>query len=114
MKYDLSKLMKKAWSLFRQAMKKTAITFGAALALAWKWIKAEAANVLKIEAAAEAAGFGDVECHTWAGWQALGRMVIHTSEAAFKVEVTDPTTKKGTRIKSFFSYEQTQPAPMAV
>ena len=113
MKYNLSKLMRKAWSLYRQAMKKAAITFGAALTLAWKWIKAEAANASKIEAAAEAAGFGDVECHTWAGWQALGRMVIHTSEAVFKVEVTDPTTKKGTRIKSFFTYEQTQPTPIA-
>ena len=65
-----------------------------------------------VEEAAEAAGFGDLECHTWAGWQALGRMVIHTSEAVFKVEVSDPTTKKGTRIKSFFTYSQTQPVPM--
>ena len=113
MKYNLSKLMKKAWSLFRQAMKKAAITFSAALSLAWKWIKAEAASVSKIEAAAEAAGYGDVECHTWAGWQALGRMVIHTEEAAFKCEVPDPTTKKGARIKSYFTYEQTQPTPIA-
>ena len=112
MKYNLSKLMKKAWSLFRQAMKKAAITFSEALSMAWKWIKVQAGNAIKVEEAAEAAGFADEVVNTWAGWQALGRMVIHTSEAVFKVEVDDPTTKKGTRIQSFFTYEQTQPAPV--
>ena len=113
MKYNLSKLMRKAWSLYRTAARKATITFSAALILAWKWIKAETINAARVEAAAEAAGYGDAVYHTWAGWQALGRMVIHTSEAAFKVEVTDPTTKKGTRVKSFFTYDQTQPAPIA-
>lgn len=110
MKYNLSKLMKKAWSLFRTAAKKAAITFSEALRLAWAWLKVQAANAVKIEAAAEAAEIEE-EFHTWAGWQALGRMVIHTEQAAFKCEVEDPTTKKGTRIKSFFLYSQTQPAP---
>ena len=113
MKYDLRKLMRKAWSLFRAAAKKAGMTFSEALKLAWRWIRVQDANAVKIEAAAEAAGFADEECHTWAGWQALGRMVIHTSEAAFKVEVTDPTTKKGTRIQSYFTYDQTQPTPAA-
>ena len=109
MKYNLSKLMKKAWSLFRQAARKAVITFGEALRRAWAWIKVQEANTVKIEAAAEAAEIEE-EFHSWAGWQALGRMVIHTEEATFKVEVDDPTTKKGTRIKSFFLYSQTQPA----
>lgn len=112
MKYDLSKLMKKAWSLFRSAAKKTAITFSEALRKAWAWIRVQEANAAKIEAAAEAAEIKE-EYHSWAGWQSLGRMVIHTEQAAFKVEVEDPTTKKGTRVKSFFLYSQTQPAPMA-
>lgn len=110
MKYNLSRLMKKAWSLFRTAAKKAAITFSEALRLAWAWLKVQAANAVKIEAAAEAAEIEE-EYHSWAGWQALGRMVIHTEQAAFKCEVEDPTTKKGTRIKSFFLYSQTQPAP---
>ena len=110
MKYNLSKLMKKAWSLFRTAAKKAAITFSEALRLAWAWLKVQAANAVKIEAAAEAAEIEE-EYPSWAGWQALGRMVIHTEQAAFKCEVEDPTTKKGTRIKSFFLYSQTQPAP---
>lgn len=110
MKYNLSKLMKKAWSLFRTAAKKAAITFSEALRRAWAWLKVQEANTAKIEAAAEAAEIEE-EYHSWAGWQALGRMVIHTEQAAFKCEVADPTTKKGTRIKSFFLYSQTQPAP---
>ena len=112
MKYNLSKLMKKAWSLFRQAAKKAAITFSEALKKAWAWIKVQAANDAKVEAAAEAAGIVE-EYHSWAGWQSLGRMVIHTEQAVFQVTVDDPTTKKGTRVKSFFTYSQTQPAPAA-
>ena len=113
MKYDLRKLMRKAWSLYRKAAKKAATTFSEALRAAWAWIKVQAANAAKVDAAAEAAGYAGEVVHTWAGWQALGRMVIHTSEAVFKVEVVDPTTRKGTRIQSYFTYEQTQPAPMA-
>jgi len=110
-RYNLSKLMKKAWSLFRTAAKKTAISFSEALSKAWAWLKVQDANAAKVGAAAEALGIEE-EYHSWAGWQALGRMVIHTSEAIFKVEVADPTTKKGTRIQSYFTYDQTQPAPM--
>lgn len=112
MKHDLSKLMKKAWSLFRAAAKKTAITFGGALRRAWCWIRVQGDNAVKVEAAATDAGIEE-EYHTWSGWQSVGRMVIHTEQAAFKVEVADPTTKKGTRIKSFFIYSQTQPLPTA-
>lgn len=110
MKYNLSKLMKKAWSLYRSALKKGAANFSDALRKAWQWIKVQAANAEIVKAAMEKAGI-DEEAHTWAGWQSLGRMVIHTEEAVLKVEVADPTTKKGTRIKSYFTYEQTQPAP---
>lgn len=112
MKYNLSKLMKKAWSLFKKAAKKASISFSEALKMAWRWIKVQEANAAKIEAAAEAAGIEE-HYHSWAGWQALGRMVMHTEEAAFKCEVADPTTKKGTRVQSYFIYSQTQPAPIA-
>lgn len=112
MKYNLSKLMKKAWSLFKKAAKKAAITFSEALKAAWVWIRVQAANAEKVEAAADALGI-DEEYHTWAGWQSFGRVVIHTEEATFKVEVADPLTKKGTRIMSYFTYSQTQPMPIA-
>ena len=111
-KYDLSKLMKKAWSLYRQAAKKAAIAFGEALRRAWAWIKVQALNAAKVEAKAAELGIEE-EFHTWAGWQSLGRVVMHESVAAFKVEVDDPLTKSGKRIKSYFLYSDTQPTPQA-
>lgn len=110
--YDLSKLMRKAWSLYRKASKKGNSTFGDALRMAWAWLKVQGENDTKIAAAIEALGIEE-EVHTWAGWQALGRMVIHTSVAAFQIEVLDPTTKKGTRVKSYFVYSDTQIDPAA-
>ena len=106
MKYNLSRLMHKAWSLYRKA----AGTFSEALRKAWKWLKVQDSNTAKVEAAAAKAGVME-EYHTWAGWQSLGRMVIHTSKTTFKVKVADPTTKKGTRVQSYFVYSDTQPAP---
>ena len=110
--YDLSKLFKKAWAIFKTAAKKTAITFGEALKKAWQWLKVQDSNKAIIEAAAEAAGIEEVY-HTWYGWQQLGRMVIHTSTAAFQCVIADPTTKSGVRTQSFFIYSDTQEAPAA-
>ena len=112
MKYNLSKLMKKAWSLFRAATKKTAITFGEALRRAWAWLKVQDSNKAIVEAAAEALGVEEVY-NTWYGWQNLGRMVIHTETAAFQCLLKDPLTKSGTRVQSYFTYSQTQVAPAA-
>ena len=111
-KYNLSTLMHKAWSLYRKAIKKGTAKFADALRTAWAWLKVQARNKAIVEAAAEAAGIVE-EYHSWYGWQQLGRMVIHTSEAAFQVVIADPTTKKGTRVQSYFIYSDTQPAPIA-
>ena len=111
-KYNLSKLFKKAWALYRKASKKAAASFGAALKAAWAWLKVQDANAEKVEAAAAAAGYGDIVCRTWYGWKSIGREVMHTEKAAFQVEVLDPTTRKGSRIESYFTYEQTF-VPMA-
>ena len=111
-KYNLSTLMKKAWSLYRKAIKKGTASFADALRTAWAWLKVQANNKAIVEAAAEAAGIVE-EYHSWYGWQQLGRMVIHTSEAAFQCVIADPTTKKGTRVQSYFIYSDTQPAPIA-
>lgn len=112
-KYNLSKLMHKAWNLFRQAAKKAPITFAEALRRAWKWAKAQAANSAKVEAAANDAGIVE-EFHSWSGWQALGRMVIHGSKAAFQVTIDTPEKGEGkTFRKSFFTLSQTEKAPAA-
>lgn len=100
-RYDLSKLMKKAWSLYRAALKKGTATFADALRTAWAWLKVQASNKAIVDAAADALGIEE-EYHTWAGWKALGRMVMHESVAAFQVTLADPTTKKGTRVCSYF------------
>ena len=105
--YNLRQLMVKAWSLFRKASKKGVASFSDCLKLAWRWLKVQAANRVKVEQAAAAAGYGDVVCHSWYGWRLEGREVCHTERAAFKVQLQDPTTKAGTRWESFFSYEQT-------
>jgi len=107
MKYNLRAIMQKAWKLFKAAAKKAAITFSEALKLAWKWGKVQEANKAIVEAAAQAAGYGDMVCRTWYGWKTVGREVMHTEKAAFQVEIADPTTKKGSRIESYFTYEQT-------
>ena len=113
MKYNLSKLMSKAWSLYRAAAKKNPISFGEALRRAWKWAKAQNGNAARIEAAANAAGI-DEEMHSWAGWQAMGRMVIHGEKAVLQVTIDTPEKGEGkTFRKSFFTYSQTQPAPAA-
>lgn len=111
-RYDLSKLFKKAWNLYRAALKKGTATFADALKTAWAWLKVQAANAAKVEAKAAELGI-DEEVNTWAGWKAVGRMVMHTSKAVFQVEVAAPETKKGTRINSYFLYSDTQHAPQA-
>lgn len=110
MKYNLSRLMFKAWALFRQAAKKAPITFSEALRRAWKWAKAAEANRAKVEQAAAKAGIIG-EYHSWSGWKTLGYEVIHGSKAAFQVTIDTPERGDGkTFVKSFFTYEQTQPA----
>ena len=106
-RYNMKSIMVKAWALFKKAAKKAAITFSEALKLAWKWAKVQASNAAKVEATAAAAGYGDMICRTWYGWKSIGREVMHTEKAVFQVEIADPTTHKGTRIESYFTYEQT-------
>lgn len=97
------KVMYKAWSLFRRFK----MTFSEALRMAWAWLKVQAENAAKVKAEAEELGI-DEEYHTWAGWQALGRMVKHGESWMFRVMVKDPTTKSGTRVQPFFTYGQTE------
>lgn len=111
--YDLKAIMSRAWTYYRAAAKKVAISFSEALRMAWKWAKALEANNAKIEAAINKSGIEE-EVHSWAGWQALGRMVIHGEKAVLQVTVDTPEKGEGkTYRKSFFTYSQTQVAPMA-
>lgn len=104
-KYDLSKIMTRAWKLFR----KLGITFAEALHRAWNVAKAEPVNAKRVEDAKQAAGITE-DCDTWAGWKARGFEVIHGSKCLFQVELIHAS--KGDDAKpykaSFFTESQVQ------
>ena len=76
MKYNLQKIMLKAWANFR---KYKGLSFGECLHRAWLSAKAEETNQKRIEAARKAAGVA--EENTWAEWKRLGYEVIHGCKA---------------------------------
>ena len=97
MKYNLSHIMRSAWSIFRKGVK----SFSEALRMAWS-------NAKSHNTAKEAAGINE-ETHTWSGWRNIGYEVIHESKALFKAIHSDPATKSGTRITCYFGTSQIQP-----
>ena len=103
-KYDLRKIMLKAWALFR----KLEITFSEALHRSWLSAKAEPVNVARIEAAKAAAGIVE-NVNTWAGWKALGYEVIHGSKALFGADLIHGSKGDGAIYKArFFGASQVQ------
>ena len=104
MKYNLRKIMLKAWELFR----KLEITFAEALHRAWLSAKAEPVNAARIEAAKAAAGIVE-DVKTWAGWKALGFEVIHGSKALFGADLIYGSKGDGAIYKArFFGASQVQ------
>lgn len=97
MKYNLSNIMRSAWTIFRKGVQ----SFAVALRMAW-------ANAKAHNAAKAAAGISE-ETHTWAGWKNLGFEVIHESKALYKAVITDPATKSGKRVTCYFGASQVQP-----
>ena len=95
--YNLSSIMKKAWTLFKANIG----TFAECLKKAWADAKAFI-NALKDSLIEE-------EVHTWFGWKELGFEVIHESKNVFQIVVSDPKTKSGTRVLSYFTKSQVQP-----
>lgn len=96
-KYDLSRIMRAAWRMFRKGVQ----SFAAALRFAWA--NAKAHNTAKGKSCITE------ETHTWAGWKAMGYEVIHESKALYKATLVDPATKSGTRVTSYFGRSQVQP-----
>lgn len=105
MKYNLSKIMHKAWSLFR----KLGITFSECLHRAWAAAKAEPVNAERIAQAKAAAGIIE-ETNTWSGWQKLGYEVRHGSKALFGTDLIYASKGDGATYKArFFGASQVQP-----
>ena len=78
MKYNLSRIMLKAWEIYR----KYNIKFSEALHRAWLSAKAEEVNAKRSEVSKKALGITE-DTNTWSGWKKLGYEVIHGSRALF-------------------------------
>ena len=106
MKYNLSKIMSRAWELFR----KLEISFSECLHRAWESAKAEPVNAARIADAKAAAGIAE-EVNTWAGWRQLGYEVVHGSKALFGVNLIWATKGTGATYKArFFGASQVRAA----
>ena len=98
MKYDLSKIMLKAWRLYR---KTEGLNF-------WISAKAEPVNAERIEAAKQEAGIVE-EVKTWSGWKDAGFEVQHGSRAVFAVSLIHGSRGDGKSYRaSFFTRSQVQ------
>lgn len=91
--YNKAEIMRQAHTFFKANRYGT---FGECLHRAWENAKAYV-NVNKTHGTAR----------TWYGWTLFGREVIHNEKAVAKVTITDPKTKNGTRVISFFTEAQT-------
>ena len=106
MKYNLSKIMLKAWKVYLSGKQ---ISFGEALHRAWLSAKAEEVNNTLIEAAKKAANVTE-PVNTWARWKELGFEVIHGSKALFSTVLIWGSRGAGATYKaSFFGESQVQP-----
>lgn len=114
-KYNLSKIMSRAWDIFRKAAKKVAISFAEALRRSWAAEKAKPENEKRIAEAKAAAGISaEIETDTYSGWQSKGFEVIHESKALFSAVLIWASKGEGKTYKvSFFSADQVQPIEAA-
>lgn len=105
MKYDLSRIMRKAWELYRKLYD---IDFPEALHRAWLCAKAEPINAQRIQAAKAAAGITE-ETKTWHDWKLAGFEVIHESKALFGCDLIYGSKGDGATYKArFFGASQVQ------
>lgn len=105
MKYNLSRIMLRAWRNYR----KGGITFAEALHRAWISAKAEPINAQRVADAKAAAGVTE-EARTWAGWREVGREVMHGSKSLFGAILIYGSKGDGaTYTARFFGESQTQP-----
>ena len=105
MKYNLSKIMLKAWKVYRKT-KNT--SFAEALHRAWLSAKAEEINAERIKRSKEAADVTE-DTNTWVGWKKLGYEVIHGSKALFGCSLIWGSKGDGASYNaSFFGRSQVQ------
>ena len=104
-RYDLSKLMKKTWTLYR----KLQLTFSECLHRAWISAKAAPVNESRIAEAKATAGITE-ETATWSDWKKAGYEVRHGSKALFQASLIWGSQGDGAEYKaSFFGASQVEP-----
>ena len=105
MKYNLSKIMLKAWEVYRKTKD---ISFAEALHRAWLSAKAEEINAKRIEDAKHVAGITE-ETNTFAKWKELGYKVKHGASALFGCSLIWGSRGDGAIYKaSFFGKSQVE------
>lgn len=106
MKYDLRKIMTRAWKNYR---KNSGLSFGECLHRAWLTAKAEIENQKRVTEAKAAAGITE-QAETWSGWKALGYEVAHGAQALFGVSLIWGSRGDGAEYKArFFGASQVRP-----
>lgn len=105
MKYDLHKIMCRAWALYRKGV----AAFAECLHRAWASAKAQPVNDRRIQKAQQSAGVTE-QVNTWAGWKAAGYMVEHGAKALFQAVLIHSSKGDGQTYRaSFFGASQVQP-----
>lgn len=105
MKYDLHKIMCRAWALYRKGV----AAFAECLHRAWASAKAQPVNDKRIAEARQSAGVTE-QVNTWAGWKAAGYMVEHGARALFQAVLIHSSKGDGQTYRaSFFGRSQVQP-----
>ena len=109
MKYDLHKIMCRAWALYRKGV----AAFAECLHRAWASAKAQPVNDRRIREAQQSAGVTE-QVNTWAGWKAAGYMVEHGAKALFQAVLIHSSKGDGQTYRaSFFGASQVRPLPTA-
>ena len=104
-KFDLRRIMLKAWELFR---KEHGLSFAECLHRAWLSAKAVEINEKRIERAKMAAGVTEPTA-TWSEWKKVGYEVIHGSKALFGCDLIWGSKGDGKTYKArFFGKSQVQ------
>ena len=106
MKYDLRKIMLRAWEIYRKNNKELA--FGECLHRSWLSAKSKDENAARIEKAKAALGITE-ETNTWSDWKKKGFEVIHGSKALFGCDLIYGSKGDGAIYKArFFGESQVQ------
>ena len=116
MKYNLRKIMLRAWENYR---KSSNLSFGECLHRAWLSAKAEEVNEKRIRDAKAAAGIEEETntwntWNTWNGWKQLGYEVMHGSRSLFGAELIWGSRGDGKTYNArFFGRSQVQELTVA-